>query len=109
MSIPRVKITGARGDWTAEVKGRRLAVLHNTWWQPPHTYRDPMEGVKHDGKRFQTYLTALQEHDQVVMQRDVKGGLARDGYIGVFFFENPVVNDDGSVSLQILARHADPA
>ncbi len=54
MTIKRVKITGAHGDWTAEVEGRRLAVLHNTWWQPPNAYHDPMNDVKFDGKRYKT-------------------------------------------------------
>ena len=47
-----VKITGARGDWTAQVEGQRLAVIHNIWWTPPDAYHDPMIGAKIDGKRY---------------------------------------------------------
>ena len=49
-----------------------------------------------------------QNNDLVVMQRDVPGTFTRDGYIGIFYFENLVVGSDGSVSLQLTERYANP-
>lgn len=71
-------------------------------------YYDPMTGAKLDGKRYIDFLTALRNNDLVVMQRDVPGTFTRDGYIGIFYFENLVVGSDGSVSLQLTERYANP-
>jgi len=106
--MKRVKITGARGDWTAEVEARRLAVIHDTWFKPKDRYLDPMQGADLNGKRYQDFLTALQSSDKVVMQRDIPGTFTRNGYVGVFFFKDLVVGDDGSIGLTLTGRYADP-
>jgi len=104
-----VKITGERGRWTAEVEGKRLAVIHNTWRVGQTGYEDPMEGIDRNGKRFREYAEALRHHDFVVMQRDVGGGdLSRDGYIGVFSFDNLDLTEGAPVRLRLLDRVADP-
>lgn len=108
MTVRRVKITGARGDWTAEVEGRRLPVIHNSWRQGPTGYLDPMVGVKLDGKRYQTFLAALRASDLVVMQRDTPGELSRAGYVGVFHFKDLLIGEKGSIALQLTERYADP-
>ncbi|KHQ52528.1 hypothetical protein [Mameliella alba] len=104
-----VKTTGERGRWTAEVEGKRLAVIHNTWRVGETGYADPMEGIDRNGKRFMEYAEALRDHDLVVMQRDVGGGdLARDGYIGVFSFDSLDLTEGAPVRLRLLDRVADP-
>ena len=104
----RVKILGERGRWTAEVDGKRLAVIHDTWRVGSTGYHDPMEGAKIDGKRYQEFVEALRGHPEVILQRDGKGSFARDGYIGVFAFTNLSINADGSIDLQLTNRVADP-
>ncbi len=106
MVAPRaVKITGARGDWTADLEGERLAVIHDLWWTPPSAYFDPMEGAKLDGKRYNDFVDALRVHDIAVMQRTAKdGSFSRLGYLGVFRFSDFAVGADGSISLKIVER-----
>ena len=106
--MPRhVHIVGARGDWTAEVEGRRLAVIHTCWRQGLTGYHDPMEGANTTGKRYSDFVDALKSNDLVVVQRDVPGSFARDGYVGVFHFKDLNIGPAGDVSLTLVARYAD--
>jgi hypothetical protein len=109
MPRARVKIRGERGRWVAEVDGEWLAVIHNTWRVGPDGYADPMEGVDRSKKRFSEYAEALRRYDRVVLQRDAGGGdLSRNGYIGVFRFDNLEILDAQPVRLRLLERVADP-
>jgi hypothetical protein len=102
-----VKITGARGDWIADVDGERLAVIHDTWWKGKDAYRDPMKGVDTAAKRYTDYVAKLQETDRVVVQRDKgDGSLERDGYVGVFSFKDLLVDPTGPIELRLTARVA---
>jgi hypothetical protein len=103
-----VHIVGARGDRTAEVEGRRLAVIHSSWREGLTGYHDPMTAAKTDGRRYRDLLSALRAHDLVVVQRDAPGGLERDGYVGVFRFRDLAVGDDGAIRLTLVERYADP-
>ena len=105
-----VKITGARGDWTAKVEGNpnRIAVLHDTWWTLPNKYFDPMESDRVGGKRYTDFVAALQASELVVVQRDVPGSFERESYIGVFVFKDLVIGDTGSISLNLVNRYANP-
>ncbi|MBP6737216.1 MAG: hypothetical protein KA139_07245 [Rhodobacteraceae bacterium] len=106
--MPRqVHIVGARGDWTAEVEGRRLAVIHSCWRQGATGYHDPMSGANITGKRYDDFLDALKSHDLVVVQRDVPGSFARDGYVGVFRFKGLEIGPKGEISLTLVERYAD--
>jgi hypothetical protein len=102
----KVKITGSQGDWTVDVEGTRLAVIHDYWYSAPSTYFDPMKGAKVDGKRYADYLAALRANDRVVMQKSATdGSFARLGYIGIFKFKDLVVDEDtGSISLTLTQR-----
>jgi len=102
-----VHVLGARGDWTAEVEGQRLAVIHSRWRVGRSGYLDPMDGANRDGKRYADFLKALQENDLVVVQRDVPGTFDRDGYVGVFRFKDLVVGASGQISLSLVERYAD--
>ena len=104
----RVYIKGSRGDWTAEVEGRRLAVLHSSWRVGMTGYHDPMTGAKIDGKDYAKYMAALMSEGLVVVQKDKPGTLDRDGYIGVFTFKDLAVEESGAVALNLVARYADP-
>jgi hypothetical protein len=104
----RVKITGERGRWVAEAEGRWLPVIHTTWRRGMTGYHDPMAGVRTDGKRYTEYVDALRRETHVIVQRDKSGTFERDGYVGIFTFKDLVVGDDGSVSLTLVARYADP-
>jgi len=102
-----VHVLGAGGDWTAEVEGQRLAVIHSRWRVRRSGYLDPMDGANRDGKRYADFLKALQENDLVVVQRDVPGTFDRDGYVGVFRFKDLVVGASGQISLSLVERYAD--
>ena len=106
--MPRqVHIVGARGDWTAKVEGRRLAVIHTCWRRGPTGCNDPITGANTTGKRYSDFLCALKTHDLVVVQRDVPGSFARDGHVGVFRFKDLFVGPAGEVPLTLVERHAD--
>jgi len=106
MPLKRVRIRGERGRWVAEAEGRWLPVIHNTWRQGATGYRDPMEGTK--GKRHEEFVEALRSHEHVILQKDVEGTFFRESYIGIFAFKDLVIGDDGSVSLTLVSRYADP-
>jgi hypothetical protein len=102
-----VRITGARGDWIADVEGERLAVIHDTWWSGRNVYRDPMVGVDLGGQRYLDYVEKLRDTDRVVVQRDKgNGSLERDGYVGVFSFKDLRVNPDGPIEMTLVGRVA---
>ncbi len=105
--IGPVTITGARGDWIADVEGERLAVIHDTWWSGKNAYSDPMEGVDVATKRYVDYVAKLRESDRVVVQRDKgQGSLERDGYVGVFTFKDLMVDPTGPIQMTLTARVA---
>lgn len=66
-----------------------------------------MIGADIAGKRYADFVEALRSNDLVVVQRDVPGGLARDGYIGVFRFKDLMIGPDGAISLTLVERYAD--
>ena len=106
-SARAVRITGARGDWIADVEGERLAVIHSTWWTGKDAYRDPMVGVDVRAKRYVDYVAKLQETDRVVVQRDKgQGSLERDGYVGVFSFKDLKVDPAGPIEMRLTSRVA---
>jgi hypothetical protein len=107
-----VKIHGQRGHWLAEVEGRWLAVLHNS-------FRDTRTGIyrasispEHPGqKRFEALVAALADNDLVVMQIDKdRHSLARKGYAGVYRFLDLRVDldDEMTLSLKITEKYAEP-
>lgn len=105
MPLPRLKITGSRGSWFATVGEQSQPVLHATWWTPPGAYRDPMEGVAHDGKRYSEYVEALRDGTTAIVQKDAApGDLSRVGYVAVFEYSDFEVDPDRSVSLKITKR-----
>ena len=105
LRAPTKKIVGHRGQWTADVEGRELAVLHNTRRQGTTGYFDPMTKVKLDGDKYRRLAQALRENDVAVMQRDAgDDGLSRDGYIGIFSYSDLAIGDDGSISLKLVDR-----
>jgi hypothetical protein len=105
--IRPVTITGARGDWIADVDGERLAVVHDTWWTGRDAYRDPMVDVDLTTKRYTEYVEKLRGSDRVVVQRDKgKGSLERDGYVGVFSFRDLEIDPEGPVAMRLTARIA---
>lgn len=105
--VGSAKISGARGDWIADVDGERLAVIHDTWWTGRDAYRDPMEGVDLASKRYVDYVAKLGDTDRVVVQRDKgAGSLEREGYVGVFAFKDLLVHPEGPIELRLTARVA---
>ena len=67
-----------------------------------------MTGAKTDGKRHAEYVEALRRESFVILQRDLDATLARDGYVGIFSFKDLEIGADGSVSLTLVSRYADP-
>jgi hypothetical protein len=108
--VRRVKITGERGRWVADVEGRKLAVLHHTLREGATGYRAPIAPEHPGSKRFQELVAALQDHDLVVIQRDkAPETLARDGYVGVFRFADLRIDLDAlELTLRLTERYADP-
>lgn len=102
---PKVKISGARTDWTARVDDQKLAVIHNIWWTPPGHYHDPMTDIDVSGKRYREFCEALVEYPFAVMQRTATDGtLKRLGFIDMFDFKDLEIADNGAVSLTITGR-----
>jgi hypothetical protein len=105
LRAPAKKIVGHRGQWTADVAGRELAVLHSTWRVGTNGYHDPMEKAKTDGAKHKRLTDALTANDVAVMQRDAADdGLSRDGYIGLFSYKDVEIGDDGSITLTLVDR-----
>ena len=110
MRRKKIKIVGSRGDWTARVAGKRLAVIHNTWRKNLIDYFDPMTSAAIDGIRYQTFVEALKTYNEVVIQVDAApGDFSRVGYVGVFSFSDLIIGEDGSIALKIVDRLYDPA
>ncbi|MCC6306008.1 MAG: hypothetical protein IT545_12540 [Rhodobacteraceae bacterium] len=105
----RVAIHGERGRWVAEVEGRWLAVLHQTFREGPHGYRAPIPPEQPGQKRFEELRRALADHDLVVIQRDRDPlTLARAGYVGVFRFKDLRLDlRAGELTLTLTERYAD--
>ena len=102
---PARKIVGHRGQWTADVDGQELAVLHNTWRVGTTGSHDPMERAKTDGAKHKRLTEALAANEVAVMQRDgTDDGLSRDGYIGLFSYRDLEIGDDGSIKLVLVDR-----
>jgi hypothetical protein len=102
-----VTITGARGDWIADVDGTKVAVIHDTLWTGRDAYRDPMDGVDIEAKRYKEYVAILREADRVVVQRDKgNGNLERAGYVGVFSFRDLEIDPAGPVAMRLTGRVA---
>lgn len=110
MTVRPVKIVGRRGNWLAEVEGRLLAVLHSTWRIGGTGYFDPMLDVKLEGLKYRRLVEALDLHNEVVIQKDrAPDNFARDGYVGVFRFEDLRIGADGSIRLTLGEQTAEPA
>lgn len=102
---PDKKITGFRGQWTADVAGTELAVLHNTWRVGTTGYFDPMEKAKSDGEKHKRLTDALASNDVAVMQRDAGDeALTREAFIGLFSYKDLEIGDDGSIKLTLVDR-----
>lgn len=107
--VHRVKIQGRRGSYLAEVEGRKLAVLHQTFYSPPYAYHHPFKNVAFTSPKVQALIEALQDNDLFVLQADADPEtLARKGYIGVFRFTDLRVHPEDGLSLRITERYADP-
>ncbi|MGB2202614.1 MAG: hypothetical protein ACPH5G_14890 [Pseudooceanicola atlanticus] len=104
----KVKIRGERGRWVAEVEGNWLGVIHSSLRTGMNDYFQPIENVKPESIRYQELITALENNDMLVVQKDAGGSFARDGYVGVFEFEDFQVLANGDFRLRITKRYASP-
>lgn len=102
---PARKITGHRGQWTADVAGVELAVLHSTWRVGVTGYFDPMTEINTDKEKHKRLAKVLADNDVAVMQRDAGDDpLTRDGYAGLFSYKDLEIGQDGSISLTLVDR-----
>ena len=101
---PTKKITTTRGQWTADVEGRELAVLQSARRVGTTGYFDPMENAKADGPKYERLLSALADNDVAVLQRDAEGTAASGAYVGLFSYKDLQIGDDGSISLTFVDR-----
>jgi hypothetical protein len=102
---PYRKIAAHRGQWTADVAGQELAILHNTWRVGTTGYHDPMERATKEAAKHKRLTEALTANDVAVMKRDAgDDGLSRDGYIGLFSYKDLEIGDDGSITLTLVDR-----
>ena len=103
----QVRIIGRRGRWTAEGEGRQLPVIHRTWLRMPNC-NDPLIGESRHTAKYAELMESFRRETRVVLQKDKPGSFERDGYIGVFEFTDFSPAEDGSFSLILTSRHADP-
>jgi hypothetical protein len=102
---PARRIVGHRGQWTADVAGKELAVLHMGWRVGTTGYFDPMKDAKTDGEKHRRLTDALVANDVAVMQRDADDArMSPDGYIGLFSYKDLAIGDDGSIKLTFVDR-----
>lgn len=102
---PTKKITSHRGQWTVDVEGRELAVLHNTWRVGTTGYLDENRAEVVSSDKQARLVAALRDNDVAVLQRDVdRETLARDGYIGIFSYKDLEIGEDGSIKLTFVDR-----
>ncbi len=102
---PDKKISAFRGQWTADVEGRELAVLHNTWRVGTTGYFDPMKKAGSEADKHKRLKSALEANDVAVMQRDMGDeALTRDAFIGLFSYKDLKIGDDGSITLTLVDR-----
>jgi hypothetical protein len=107
--LPRIKFTGSRGSWLARAGCDLLPVIHNTWYDGAGRYHDPMVGAKLDGAKYRSFVEALASGDRAIMQNTPdRSTFARKGYVGLFRYEDFVIDDDGAITLRIVERLADP-
>lgn len=105
----QVRIKGKRGQWLAEVEGVPLPVVHHL----DRVGKDRLDAV-FDHRTPETsgqcagLVAALQRETRLVLQKDRDhDSRARDGYIGVFDFDEFELRPDG-FSLRLVRRYASP-
>ena len=104
-----VRINGVRGRWVAKVEGKWLGVLHNTQRLGLDRYEAPILPEHIGSKRLLDLEGALREHDLVVIQKDEnETNLARNGYVGVFYFKDLIFDPDHGIRLTFTDRYASP-
>ena len=104
LRAPTKKIISHRGQWTADVEGRELPVLHSSCREGTTGYFAPPKETR-EGAKFDRLRQALESNEVAVMQRDAShDGSSRDGYIGLFSYKNLVIGDDGSIRLTFVDR-----
>ena len=102
---PPMRIVGRRGEWTADVEGRELAVLHNTHRVGARSYVDANRADVAASEKQARLVAALIENDMAVLQRDADAETrARDGFIGIFSYKDLDIGEDGSIRLTFVDR-----
>jgi hypothetical protein len=105
LRAPTKKITGLRGQWTADVDGRELAVLHSSHRVGTTGYFDPHRVEVADGAKQARLAAALRDNDVAVVQRDSdRTNISREGYIGLFSYQDLEIGEDGSIRLTFVDR-----
>ena len=104
LRVPTKKIVGHRGQWTADVEGRELAVLHSSYREGTTGYFAPPKESR-SGAKFDRLRLALENNDVAVMQRDAsEGDGSREGYIGLFSYKDLEFGDGNSIRLTLVER-----
>ena len=101
----RASIVGRRGQWTARVNGRDLAVPHHPIRRDRPDHVEPYDPACLYGAEYPGPAEALHAHDDAVMQRDRSADdLSRDEDAEVFRFGTPRISDDGLIESLITGR-----
>lgn len=104
----RLKATGQRGSWFAEVGGEQLPCVHQ-YWSRSGKYDDPY--VSENTPPWPEFLHAISTGKKVILTKDIDQGdgklpFKREGYIAVFEVENVKI-EDGHLRFAFSKRLAD--
>jgi hypothetical protein len=105
VTIPRLKATGSRGSWYAEVAGEKLPCVHS-----PNMRGSMYRAFWPDDQPHHDLLSAIRDAGKVIVRKSTRNdddsGWMSNGYIGVFSVKNAQVEGD-QLTFELVERLAD--
>jgi hypothetical protein len=104
----KIKATGQRGSWFADVAGEQIPCVHDYWLKGLH-YTNPEGRVGE--KQWDDYIAAIKEKLTVVLthsQLGDDGTFKRKGYVATYAVANVAVTGAG-LELDLVRRIANLA
>ena len=110
MAPMKLKATGSRGSWFAEVAGEQLPCVHSRWLRKGGRYHDP--NAAPGTPKFDEHFEAIRRCGRVILTRsdisDPVGGFgfARKEYVAIFAVSDIAVSGT-DLTFQLGARLAE--
>jgi hypothetical protein len=106
----KLKATGSRGSWFAEVGGKRLPCVHSRWLKKGGLYLDP--NAAPGTPKFDEHFAEIERCRRVILTKsniaDPVGGFGfeRSEYVAIFAVEDVKVSDS-DLTFRLGARLAE--